>query len=435
MNDVTLLTLLSSDKKLYDRFSPLVKDYVLSRESLDVYQAMTEYYRSYPSATKVNWSEFSTFFFMVKKVKPEKAVHYRQLLENCQLEVDKLAGKPIEELPQFHQDVYKHYVKLDYLTRITNTTLQTAQSLVSGRTAELDEVERLLTEAKKELGRSEEAEQIFVPRNLSLVAAAVTAPGLDWPLEELNQSLGPLRKGDFVLIGAYVETGKTTFAAQTVSHMATQLVDDKHPILWFNNEEQSHKVMFRIIQSYFGVTTEELLRNAKTYEERYEKEVGNRILIPTDDSGFNSVGRVGRLCREYSPSLIVFDQLDKVGIRGEYERDDIRLGALYKWARELAKMHAPVIAITQVDATGAKANWITSDQLRGSKVDKPAEADAIITIGRDASDPAKQYNRYIHYPKNKLLGGPRTKEEYRHGYHEVVIKPEIARYIGSLKKP
>jgi hypothetical protein len=144
------------------------------------------------------------------------------------------------------------------------------------------------------------------------------------------------------------------------------------------------------------------------------------------------VGRVDSLCRQYSPSLVVFDQLDKVSIRGEYDRDDIRLGALYKRGREMAKQYCPVIAISQVDATGASTEWIESHQLRGSKVDKPAEADAIITIGRSL-DPTKQYQRYLHYPKNKLLGGPRSKEEFRHGFHEVSIRPEIARYIGMKK--
>lgn len=406
----------------------------MPQECIDVVKAMSEWYRSYPSATKVDWEQFSTFFFMVKgKVKPERASIYRAILENCQRKAGEIDGLKPEDLPTFHQEVYKHYVKLDYLTRITNTTLDTANNMVSGKAVDdFDAVEKLVAEAKIELARTDVPESIFVPRNLSLVAKAVTAPGLPWPLEELNVSLGPLRKGDFIIVGAYVETGKTTFAAHCATCMVRHIGVDAGPILWINNEEQSTKVMFRIIQSYFGVTTEELLKNAAAYELQYTKEVGDRILLPSDDAGYNSVGRLNRLFRDYRPSLIVFDQLDKVSIKGEYERDDIRLGALYKWAREVAKLYAPVIAITQVDATGAKSEWITADQLRGSKVDKPAEADAIITIGK-SQDIKRQYDRFIHFPKNKLIGGPTTKEEFRHGFHEVVIKPEVARYIGTMK--
>lgn len=435
MNNITLLTLLSTDKKQFERFSPLVKEYVLSAESFDIFKAISEYYLNYPSATAVNWEEFSTFFFMVKgKVKPEKASNYRSILEACQRKAGELVGLKPEELPKFYQDVQKYYVKLDYLTRICNTSLEGNQKLVSSVAENtLDDVEKLVIEARKELGRKDDPETIFVPRDLSAVVKAVSADGLDWPLDELNMSLGPLRKGDFVVVGAYVETGKTTFAAQCASHMAQQLKPEQGPVLWINNEEQSQKVMFRIIQSYFGVTTEELIKNARAYNERYRVEVGDRILLPSDDSGFNSTGRLTRLFREYKPSLIIFDQLDKVHIRGDFERDDLRLGNLYKWAREVAKEWAPVIAITQVDATGAKSEWITADQLRGSKVDKPAEADVIITIGK-SQDIAKQHARYLHFPKNKLLGGKKFREEMRHGFHELTIKPEIARYIGAKGK-
>jgi KaiC/GvpD/RAD55 family RecA-like ATPase len=433
MNDTTLLTLLARDKNTHDRFAPLVKEYVLSKECYDIFKAIGEYYKSYPSATKVDWAEFSTFFFLVRKLNTEKATTYRLILDNIHERSRSLELLKPEELPKFHQDVYKHFVKLDYLTQITNLSLKTGQDLVSGREVEFDAISDLVDKCKSEVGRSEAPDSIFVPRNLSAIVSTVSAPGLEWPLEELNVSLGPLRKGDFIVVGAYVETGKTTFAAHCVSHMVRHLEAEAGPILWINNEEQSAKVMFRIIQSYFGVTTEELLKNSTKYESLFTSEVGDRILVPADDSGYNSVGRLNALFREYKPSLIVFDQLDKVHLHGEFARDDIRLGNLYKWARDKSKTHCPIIAITQVDASGATSQYITAAQLRGSKVDKPAEADAIITIGR-SSDMAKASSRFIHFPKNKLLGGDRCREEFRHGYHEVQIKPEIARYVGSMKR-
>jgi hypothetical protein len=189
LNDTTLLTLLAKDKKLFDRFSPLVKDYVLSRECLEIYKTLGEYYRNYPSATKVDWGQFSTFFFMVKgKTEPKKATFYRAILDNCAEEATRIDALPVEDLPKFHQDVYKHYVKLDYLTRITNTTLRSAQGLRSGEGAELDTVQSLLDEFKKEVNKTDKPDEIFVPRNLSAVVGAVTSTGLEWPLEELNIS-------------------------------------------------------------------------------------------------------------------------------------------------------------------------------------------------------------------------------------------------------
>ena len=65
--------------------------------------------------------------------------------------------------------------------------------------------------------------------------------------------------------------------------------------------------------------------------------------------------------------------------------------------------------------------------LRGSKTDKAGEADLILTIGRKE---VEDYTRYLHVAKNKLWGGPRSQEAYRHGRFELEIRPEIARYVG-----
>jgi len=36
--------------------------------------------------------------------------------------------------------------------------------------------------------------------------------------------------------------------------------------------------------------------------------------------------------------------------------------------------------------------------------------------------------RYINIVKNKLAGGEKSDEKYRHGRHQVKIVPEIGRY-------
>jgi hypothetical protein len=75
--------------------------------------------------------------------------------------------------------------------------------------------------------------------------------------------------------------------------------------------------------------------------------------------------------------------------------------------------------------------FIGLDALRGSKVDKPGEADAIITIGkyRAPATPSDEAKRTINIPKNKLTGGGLYwKEEARHGKFIVTIDPMRARY-------
>ncbi len=186
-----------------------------------------------------------------------------------------------------------------------------------------------------------------------------------------------------------------------------------------------------IIQSYFGVTSEELEKNKATYDKQYKDEVGDAIRVVSDESGLNNIRSLDKLFDDKHPSLIVFDQLDKVVGYSKEARDDLRLGKLYAWARDRARQ-CPVITASQVSGGGEGTQWITQAQLRGSTTDKAGEADCIITIGA-TNDPAKPNDRFLHVAKNKLTGGKETQEAYRHGYFNILIEPAIARYKGTMK--
>jgi replicative DNA helicase len=377
------------------------------------------FFKAYPAVSNLDWTAFETFFFVARaaQLTRESAPHYRTVFDKLKSYVPSVAS----------EEVLKYFVTQDFSTRIADTALK-----VRGGSASIDEVAELVAQHDKELGRAINPTELFVTGGVADVLAMAAAPGFEWRLEELNISLGPLRKGDFVLVAAYVETGKTTFAASEVSHMATQ-IGDKRPIIWVNNEERSAKVRLRIQQAALGMSLPDISANLSAADAAYAKMMGdpNRILVLSNDEGMNNVAKLTPLFRDLNPALIVFDQLDKVdGFWKSDEGEHTRLGRLYKWARDLSHEYGPVIAISQTDASGHGERFIKMDQLRGSKVDKPGEADAIITIGK-SDDPGMENHRFIHVPKNKLFGGPRSLEKERHGYWEVEIKPEIARYVGT----
>jgi len=62
--------------------------------------------------------------------------------------------------------------------------------------------------------------------------------GLEWRLEELNLSLGPVNKGDLVLVAARPEVGKTTFLTSEISYMLSQTEGD---VLWFAKRRSWHQ--------------------------------------------------------------------------------------------------------------------------------------------------------------------------------------------------
>ena len=265
-------------------------------------------------------------------------------------------------------------------------------------------------------------EAIFVTNDLrELHNEQVTTQGLRWRLTTLNRMLGSLRKGDFGFIFARPETGKTTFLASEITFFAGQT---KKPVLLFNNEEQGGKVQLRLYQAMLGCTLTELFSDIDGNQKRYMELGGSNIKIY--DSASIHRKQVEQIVRELEPSLIIFDQIDKIKGFAD-DREDLRLGSIYIWARELAKQYCPVIGVSQADASGEGKKWLTMENVANAKTAKQAEADWILGIGKSHAD-NDQENRYLHLSKNKLAGDEDTDPDLRHGKAVVLIDAHIARY-------
>lgn len=277
-----------------------------------------------------------------------------------------------------------------------------------------------------QLEDKENIEEIeFVTDNLQeIYEETVHKPGLRWRLPSLNKMLGPLRKGNFGFLFARPETGKTTLLASEITFMAGQLKDEDGPIIWYNNEEEGKKVKSRTYQAALGCDRTKLFSNIPRSMEYYSKATKNKIKI-MDNASINK-REVEAMCKNLKPSLVLFDQIDK--IKGfDNDREDLRLGSIYIWARELAKTYCPVIGVCQADVSGEGKKWLTMDNVANAKTSKQAEADWILGIGA-VHDIGLEFIRYLHLSKNKLDGDIDSDPMMRHGRSEVLIKPDVARY-------
>lgn len=265
----------------------------------------------------------------------------------------------------------------------------------------------------------------FVTDDLEdLYERQVHTHGLRWRLNTLNRMLGSLRKGNFGFLFARPETGKTTFLASEITFMATQLAEESGPIVWFNNEEEGEKVKLRMYQAALGIQLPELFSDRLGNTRKYNELTKGKIKLV--DSASISRRQVENICNKLQPSLVIFDQLDKVkGFDGD--REDLRLGAIYQWAREIAKSYCPVIAVSQADGTGEGKKWLTMENVANAKTAKQAEADWILGIGATHNE-GFEFVRHLHLSKNKLTGDEDSDPELRHGRQDVLIKPQIARY-------
>lgn len=261
-----------------------------------------------------------------------------------------------------------------------------------------------------------------------LYTTAVHKHGLRWRLQSLNTMLGSLRKGNFGFIFARPETGKTTFLASEGTHFASQLKDEEGPGIWINNEEAGDQVQIRVIQAALGIDRFTLFTDIPRYKKEYQEMIRGKLRIV--DNANLSRREVEKLCEKYNPSFLIFDQLDKIkGFDGD--REDLKLGAVYQWAREIAKCYCPVIGVTQADGTGEKKKWLTMENVANAKTAKQAEADWILGIGYSGAD-GFEYVRHLHASKNKLPGDEDTDPKMRHGKIDVLIQPDIARYMDYV---
>jgi replicative DNA helicase len=418
--DYDVLYLCSQSKENLSKYRRYIKPHVVVKETNTILDGMEKYYKTFPSITEFSWDSFTAFLIadQSKRLTDDSIVKLRMMLTKAKTFVPHHA----------HEEVVKTLIELDYLALI----MEECEKVKEG-SSDLEHVHIIATNALKDVERYIEKDELFVSADLSVIADRITSSGYEWRLDALNRSLGPLRTGNFVIVAARVEVGKTTFLASEVSYLAQQLPKDR-PVVWVNNEEESSVVFFRIVQAALGQESKVLIADSKAAMASYTTLMGgdkDKIRVTKD---MNNVRDLETLFREVNPGLIVFDQLDKVDGFKSDEREDLKLGKIYKWARELARSYGPVIAASQLSASAVEMKdppFIGLDALRGSKTDKPGEADVVITIGKykEPKSPEEEMIRTINVPKNKLPGGgSKQVESDRHGQFLVTIDPIRARY-------
>ena len=418
--DYDVLYLCAKSKENLSKYRRYIKPHVVMKETNTILDGMDKYYKTFPSVTDFAWDSFSAFLIadQSKRLTDDSIVKLRMMLSKAKSFVPHHA----------HEEVVKTLIELDYLALI----MEECEKVKEG-SSDLEHVHILATNALKDVERYIEKDELFVSADLSAIADRITSSGYEWRLDALNRSLGPLRIGNFVIVAARVEVGKTTFLASEVSYLAQQLPKDR-PVVWVNNEEESSVVFFRIVQAALGIESKIIIADSRKAMEDYAALMGgnkDKIRVTKD---MNNVRDLETLFREVNPGLIIFDQLDKVDGFKSDEREDLKLGKIYKWARELARSYGPVIAASQLSASAVEMKdppFIGLDALRGSKTDKPGEADVVITIGKykEPKSPEEEMIRTINVPKNKLPGGgSKQVESDRHGQFLVTIDPIRARY-------
>ena len=249
--------------------------------------------------------------------------------------------------------------------------------------------------------------------------------GLKWRLAELNRSMRPLRDGDFGIVAARPDKGKTTLLASEATFMASQLPKDQN-ILWLNNEGLGTRIVPRLYQAALGIKMPEMLKMSSegTLVDAYRNVVGRLDRIRVTDIHGWQISHVESVIEQSNAGLVIFDMVDNIRGFGNESRTDLVLERMYQRVRELCvKYKFAGLATSQISNDGDGEMFPTLGMLKDSKTGKQGSCDFQLMIG-SSNDPNLQSARWLSLPKNKLrtsfgAGDPRA---------EVAFKPMIARY-------
>ena len=252
-----------------------------------------------------------------------------------------------------------------------------------------------------------------------LLKSTSNANRWEFNIPSLSRHLYGIGPGEFMIVLARPECGKTTFL---VSLMAGPMgfCDQGASVLYLGNEEETARTMLRSVQSASGMTREQITDDPKTAMKRFELARDNLEMKDVVDWDLD---RIDAYCRKMKPDVLVIDQVDKVGVSGSYNATHERFRELYRRIRELAKRHkCALIGVSQASNDAEGKTRVTFAMAEGSKTGKAAEADVILGIGKHSSsdDDEVDNTRFLCISKNKLSGF--------HGTITTILEPEIGRY-------
>lgn len=356
MNKYATLLRILETKNNYYRYIKYVKEHAITPEVSSILKGMDEYFTKNPSITEINWDSFISWYKLVKCASLSKEKH--SLLEKTfsalEEEIDEKDKEPLLE----------YFVEKDYAIQMSDYLIRIADG--DDSKAVID-IEPMLKKYKEESSRVTKVHSWVVDDDIDTILSNPSRPGLDWRLEELNISLGPLRKEDFVIFTARPDTGKTTMLASEASFMAGQLPNDQQ-VLWFNNEESGKKVKHRILQSAIAWTDKEISDDPIGAKAAMEKALGSLDKIVVLNEKLMNVHDIEALIENYNPGLIIFDQLWKVrGFEKSSFSEADKMTNLYGWGRSIAQRYAPVINVHQADGSAHGVQYIEQNQLYMSK--------------------------------------------------------------------
>lgn len=238
-------------------------------------------------------------------------------------------------------------------------------------------------------------------------------------IETLARHVYGIGRGEFGVIAAYSNVGKTAFAVSLAASPAG-FCQQGAKVCYIANEEVAKRTKLRAIQAYTGLTKDEIQADPSAAAAKYSG-IKDRLFF-VDAQGWDIQMLEGYLAKE-QPDLCVIDMADKIALTEKFNSGHERLRELYYRLRECAKKYnCALIGLSQANGDAEGKTRLSMSMLEGSRVSKQSEADLLLGIGKlDQADNPDDPARWITVMKNKISGW--------HGTVQCNLQGKVSRYV------
>lgn len=317
-------------------------------------------------------------------------------------------------VPQMNEDLAHDYAKMFWQRTIAKQIGEKAvQFWVGDDDNAFSDIAKLMDRVTSNTMDGHETFTIVHESFDELIETANTPPEFLFGIHTLEEHLPGMNRGDFGIIFARPEVGKTSFC----SHLVSTYLSQGKKVHYWANEELAKKVKLRITTAYFDTNKYHLVDNREDYKEEYDRTIGNNLVVI--DSVGTDIVEINNFTTLNKPDVVFIDQLDKVKINGDFGRGDERLKELYVMGRELAKRNDCLVwAVSQASYEAHQREIIDFAMMDNSRTGKAGEADVILGIGRGLG--VDDNTRFLTISKNKVNGW--------HGTAHAFLNIETGRY-------
>jgi replicative DNA helicase len=391
-------------KENYDKYHKVITKGMMTKESFTLLGDYGAYFKEYPNLSQID-EGFKLWFRVTAHPawKDDDHKYYSTISDN-------VSGRSTPDISGSFGD------QLDRLR--FDALLREQQTAFAKGTASIEDVVSTLDDSTRRSGSVDEGNGTFSLDDLAQHQRG--DEGLYWRCEDLNKAIGPIRKGDFVIIAKRPEVGGTSFLCSELAFMLEQLPNTGSAVL-FNNEEAPDKVYTRMVSGAMGIDYRTMMTAPAHWQTQYDAWLDGREFKLSHDTTMN-LNSIWKELESEEHDIIGINVLLKVGGTSAKEDHD-KFQALGEECRRISQAYGPVIAIVQADPSAEGMRYIPQDRIYKSKTALQGEADVLIMIGMDDDGPVD--SRYIHVAKNKIPPAPCCDLALKH------IKGEVKFDLGT----